>query len=167
MSQLIIINMIVLVGCESKSETISRNDNAPKDFYDLTNDVTCEDIIQSKFPKTASNFHGNVDFFDGLWIGTVVASLPENDLPEFTNKLSLVLTPDILDFWPEAFESKNNESWDISKDINSNAYYFEYPNELTRVSLKYEKSKIYFKRETKYSATIAKDGTILFEKIKK
>ena len=166
-SQLLIVNMMVLVGCDQKPKTAPKDDNTPKDAYDLAFDVTCEDIIQSKFPKTASNFHGNVDFFDAIWIGTVVADLPENDLPEITEDLNLSLTPDILDIWPDVLDAKNNKFWDITNEINSDTYYFEYPNELTRIFLTYTNGKIYFKRETKYSAQFAKDGTLLYEKTKK
>ncbi len=166
-SQLLIVNMIVLVGCDSKSETASKDNNSPKDAYDLAFDVTCEDIIQSKFPKTANNFYGNVDFHDGTWVGTVVADMPENDLSEFTKKLNLVLTRDVLDIWSDVLEAENNKFWDIANETNSDAYYFEYPNEVTRIFLKYKNGKIYFKRETKYATQLGKDGSTLFKKITK
>ena len=143
-SQLLIVNMMVLVGCDQKPKTAPKDDNTPKDAYDLAFDVTCEDIIQSKFPKTASNFHGNVDFFDAIWIGTVVADLPENDLPEITEDLNLSLTPDILDIWPDVLDAKNNKFWDITNEINSDTYYFEYPNkQIEKFTLKEKRNIVH------------------------
>ena len=81
--------------------------------------------------------------------------------------LNLSLITDILDIWPDVLGAQNNKFWDITNEINSDTYYFEYPNELTRIFLTYTNGKIYFKRETKYSAQIAKDGTLLYEKTKK
>ncbi len=149
----------------------SKDDNTPKYAYELVSNVTYEDIMQCRFPKSASNSHGNVQFHDGLWEGTVVADLPAYDLPKITEELNLVLTSNILKIWPKAFDCKEgsfkDKFWNVSSENNNNTYYFEHPAELTRIVLKYENGKIYFKRETKYSMMPGEGGTTLHKKIEK
>ena len=165
---------IGLIGCDSKSPQKNvKDDNTPKAAMYLTSNVTCEDIIQSEFPKLANNFYREVGFFNGIWIGMVVANLPEEDLLIFTEKLNLILTPNLLEIWPEAldckeekFENFRRNFWDLTSNSND-LYYFEYPDEFTRIMLKYENGKIYFKRETEYSTIIGQDGTLLHQKVKK
>jgi len=59
--------------------------------------------------------------------------LPENDLPEIIEDLNLSSTPDVLDIWPHVLNANNNNFWDITDEINSDMYYYEYPNEQTRI----------------------------------
>lgn len=110
------------------------------------------------FPESATDVH--MDIWSevhnkSFWI---VAKLPKEDFYYLVEQLKLTKKPDLLEFWPKAFDLEQRrivEFWDITNQDNEDTYYGEDPEVEASAAAKYENGKIYFR--TKVSYVIVQD----------
>jgi len=127
--------------------------------YDLclSDDITYKDIIGYTLPETVKNIRAYVSFYGirgGIWKGFLVAELPDDIFDLLIEKLKLQKEPELFELWPEAFECEEsafkNRYWDSHQTSEGEIYYFEHPEEETRMAVLYGNEKFYFIKETKY-----------------
>jgi len=139
------------------------NEDKALDFYDLclSDDLTYKDIIGYTLPESVENIRARIGFYGGIWKGFLVAEVPEDIFNILIEKLKLQKEPELLELWPEAFECKESafksRYWDSHQISEGEIYYFEHPEEETRIAVSYGNEKFYFIKETKY-VSAGKDG---------
>ena len=122
--------------------------------------VAIEYIVGCPLPKTATDIH--TDYWKVYEENTywLVARLPKEDFNSLVEQLNLNRTVDLLKLWPEAFEwrpgSFNNnfqwkdhsfhKIWDLRNVANEDTYFRESSTDGSRVVIKYESGKLYFKK---------------------
>jgi hypothetical protein len=165
---LFVIIGFIVIGCKKQEDKNVPRDNKPKQFYELLYDISHEEILGCKIPKSATNIRGYIDFTSSIWQGFFIARLSEKDFHFIVNKLSLDQEEDLLEKWPDAFNCRDvdfrEKYWSVTNEINQYTYYYEYPHEMTRLLAKYEDGKLYFKRETKYINFADEGGNTVFKK---
>ena len=97
----------------------------------------------------------------------VVAKLPKEDFYSLVERLDLVKNPDLLEFWPEAFECQEDrfrQFWDITPAATEDTYFGKgFGEEMYRV-FKYENGKLYIKKVTRYVTLGITNGQLCYEK---
>lgn len=150
------------------------NEDKAFDDYDLalSDDLTYKDIIGYTLPETVSNIRTHISFYGSIWRGFLVAEVPEDIFNILVEKLKLQKKPELLELWPEAFECKESafksRFWDPIQTTEGEYYYFQHPEEETRVAVLYGNEKFYFIKETKYvSGGKDETGVNLYKKAKR
>ena len=176
---IIILVKAFYVGNPSSSEQMPDKDsNVAKSWYDMSEErFTFEDILGASLPKTAVDKHANATFVatvgkEAKKIFWIVATLPKEDYHVLVKSLNFKRAPDLLKFWPEAFscseEELGEEYWDVKNSVNDETYYGENPEYKAQMVIKYERSKIYFKKEILYiEAGTDESGSTVYKKLKR
>lgn len=171
---LIGLRMLGILPYAVKPPSNATTEEEAKTAYDLalSPDITYQDIIGFSLPETASDMYAHIDFSVPAWNGFVVAHLPEGELRDLLDKLKVSEKPDLLENWPDALDCNPSDFkdryWDISDLTNKATYYFEHPEEVTRLFLVYDNGKLYFKKETQYHGyQIIPGGEILYKKARR
>ena len=163
-------------GCSIKSLPITK---------EMKSRISIEkNIIGGSYLKTASDIHwdqwkqiewspglGQTIVFQTYW---VVAKMPEEDFYKLVDGLELNEKPDLLEFWPRAFEWAHGsvrrpkidkkyyfyKFWDVTPTGDKNTYFGEKPDE----GLYFESEKKTYKKQEKIVAKHEK-GTLYFKKL--
>ena len=83
----------------------------------------------------------------------IIAKLPIEDFYNFVEQLNLANTPDLLEFWPEAFDWYDSHPkhalvklWDITNTVDDKTFYGRNSDEEIYLVAKYENEKLYLKK---------------------
>ena len=162
----------------SKEQTSNKDNNAAKSWYEISEErFTFEKMLGVSLPEATTDKHGYVNFTatvgkEAKKLFWVVATLPKEDFYALVGKLNLQRTSDLLKFWPDAFscrvEKFAEKYWDVKNSVNDETYYGEDPEYRGQMVIKYEKGKIYFKKEVIYiEAGTNERGSTVYKRSKR
>ncbi len=172
---LVVIKMIGTDNSASLKTFVSKLDEDKAfDDYDLyiSDELTYKDIVGYTLPKKVSSIRPCITFHRAIWKGFLVAEMPEDVFNILIKEIYLQKKPELLKLWPEAFECElsdfRDRFWYPIQTIKGEYYYFEHPEEETRIAVVYGKGNFYFVKETRYVSG-GKDeiGVNLYKKAKK
>jgi hypothetical protein len=100
----------------------------------------------------------------------VVAKLPKEDFYLLIEQLGLRERPDLLGFWPDAFDLKQGwmkEHWDLEITASEDTYYGDHSEKEVSIAMKYEHGKIYLRTIATYVLVQDENGKYSYDGIKK
>jgi DNA-directed RNA polymerase subunit RPC12/RpoP len=140
--------------------SITEEEDGGTAFYDIwTKGGSYKDIIGASLPDTATDAHGSTltRGCHGGYIlprcSWIVATLPKEDFYDLVEKIGLVRKPDLLEFWPKAFDCHQDDFqrfWDVQNVVNEDTYFGMESGEETWRVFKYEDGKLYIKKVTRF-----------------
>ncbi|MCK4913048.1 MAG: hypothetical protein KAI59_00955 [Planctomycetes bacterium] len=145
------------------------------DDYDLmTSNNSPEDIIGISLPESATDVHTWAlgEFSNDLqykyhWL---TASIPKDDFDNLINQIEAVYEPDLLQLLPDALKCSVDDfrqHWNVSNNISEDTFWREDQNKETYQVFKYENSKMYIKKITKYLVKQDDKGVLIYKKLLK
>lgn len=175
---IILIKMFYVKFPSSKEQTSAEDNDVVKSWYEISEErFTFEKMLGVSLPEATTDKHGYVNFTatvgkEAKKLFWVVATLPKEDFYELVGKLNLQKTSDVLKFWPDAFSCRVEEFaekyWDVKRSVNDETYYGEDNKYRGQMVIKYEKGKIYFKKEIIYvEAGTDEDGSTVYKRSKR
>ena len=136
--------------------------------------ITLEELLGVPFPDTATDVDLTYYSEDSSGVNKekntklthwIIAKLPIEDFYNFVEQLNLTNRPDLLEFWPEAFdwydshpEHRFVKLWDVTKTVDDKTFYGRSSQEETYVVAKYENDKLYIKKVMMYVVIIDENG---------
>jgi len=173
---LVIWGILKLIGIDTSVtlKSVTGKEKGGKSLYEIwAEGNSYEDIIGVPLPEGATDAHASnhTEPYPGGKIVSkyswVVAKLPKEDFYDLVDQLDLIKRPDLLEFWPEAFDCHQDEFikfWDVQNVPNEDTYFGEGPEKETYRVFKYENGKVYIKKITKYIFVGFSNGKERYEK---
>ena len=168
------IGKIIGIDFSVSLDSITEEEDGGMGLYEIwTKAGSYKDIIGASLPETATDVHGSTltRGCHGGYIlprcSWIVATLPEEDFYDLVEKTGLVSKPDLLEFWPKAFDCHQEDFqqfWGVENVVNEHTYFGKESGEETWRVFKYEDGKIYIKKVTRYVAIGFADGQARYEK---
>ena len=148
--QLLLVNMILILGCPSKPNGKKADDNSPKNFYEMTEEkITVKDALGTKLPKTATIVNGFIKFNGTTRVFWLVAEMDELDFEQIVQDLEMYNDMTLLDVYPDLLECNSEQvssDWNLTKEIDAYTFYCDLKDYEGYRIAKYENNKLYFKR---------------------
>ena len=140
--------------------------------------ISLEDLLGVPFPDSATDVVADYYSEDTTGVNTelthwIIVKLSIEDFYNFVEQLNLTNAPDLLEFWPEAFDWYDSHPehpfiklWNVTNTVDDKTFYGQSSQEEIFVVAKYENGKLYLKKVMNYIKTVDENGQWHF-KIKK